>query len=168
MLATNRTQLEDDFARVVSEDRDLLLIRIQHSGGTKLEKDVLVRLKDQLKELAIKSGYPESQISDEWTSTDWKSGSGSLGAGLIDDPGDENLVINKTLVAAPLRTRISKLPAGMADVVIKLRRPFDARNLQLSEQTKDAIRKAVQSMELSSVRKLHFKVSSTNAGGRIH
>ncbi len=113
---------------------------------------------------SIKCGYLEPKVSEEWTSRDWMSSAGSLGTGLMDDSGEENLVITKELVAVPLQTRISKLHAGMADVCIKLRRPFDAHNLNLSDRTENAIRNAMQSMELSSRSKLHFQLSSTKAG----
>lgn len=164
LLETCRTYLEADLRRLSLKTGDVLLIRIQYSGGIKLEKDVMDRLKDQLERLAIQCGYLEPKISETWTSSEWMSGVGSLGTGLLDDSGEENLFLTKELVAVPLRTRISRLHAVMADVSIKLRQPFDAHNLTLSDQTKNAIRNAVQTMKLSSTRKLHFQISSTKAG----
>ncbi len=76
------------------------------------------------------------------------------------------MIVNKTLVAAPMRTRISKLRIGSGDVFIKLRRPFDALNLELSENTQEVIRHAVQSMRLNSTQKIVFHVSSTKAGAQ--
>ncbi len=167
LLETCRTQLDADLNELSQKTGTVLLIRIQYSLGTQLEKDVIVRLKDQLKELANKCGYLELKFSEEWTSSDWMSSIGALGTGLLDDSEEENLYVSKELVAVPVRTRISKLHAGMADVRIKLRQPFDAYNLNLSEQTKNAIRKAVQSMELSSRSKLHFQLDSTSAGAGV-
>lgn len=164
MLGAIRTPLETDLRTLSAKMDTYLLIRIQYSGEKKLEKEDIVRLKMHLKELAAKCGYRESQLTEEWTSTAWELGTGMLGSGLMDDPGDENLIINKTLIAAPVRTRVSKLRLGMADAMIKLRRPIDARNLEISDQTKDAIRSAIQSMKLSSKGKLFFDISSSKAG----
>ena len=167
ILAIRSPELKADLRKLSASASGQLLIRLQFTGDKKPTKSSLVRLKEQLKELANKSGYPESQISEQWTSSEWESGSGSLGTGLMDDPGEENLIINKILVAAPLHTRISKLHGGLCDAHIKLRAPIDARNLQLSDATKDAIRAAVGSMKLSSKGRLHFSVSSTKAGTEV-
>lgn len=164
LFATRHTQLASDLRKLSAKANGLLLIRLQSSGAGRASKDVIDRLKEQLKELATRSGFQETQITEEWTSEPWESGSASLGTGLMDDPGEENLIMNKALIAAPLRTRISKLKGGMGDMYIKLRSPIDARNLQLSDETKEMIRIAVRSMEPSPRRKLHFYVSSTRAG----
>lgn len=164
LLGAIRTPLENDLRTLSAKMDTQLLIRIQYSGEKKLEKEEIARLKMQLKELATKCGYRESQLTEEWTSTEWQLGTGMLGSGLMDDPGEENLIVNKTLIAAPVRTRISKLRSRMADALIKLRRPIDARNLEISDQTKDAIRSAIKSMKLSSKRQLFFDISSTKAG----
>lgn len=58
LLATLRISLEDDLRTLSGRTGDLLLIRIQYSGGKELEKDAIVRLKEQLKELSIECGYP--------------------------------------------------------------------------------------------------------------
>ncbi len=145
---------------------ELLLIVLQFAGNVKVEEPSVARIKQELKELAIEAGFSSVQFQQEWTSVEWDDGSGALGSGLLDDSGDEDLIVNKTLVAAPMRTRISKLRIGSGDVFIKLRRPFDALNLELSENTQEVIRHAVQSMRLNSTQKIVFHVSSTKAGAQ--
>lgn len=159
--------LEKDLNTLADGSKAMLLVRIQQTAGQEQQKELTDILKERIKKLANKCGYLELQFSSVSTSAKWDSGTGSLGTGLLDDPGDENLIVNDLLIAAPLRTRISKLQVAMGDAFIKLRQSIDGRNLDLSEQTKDAVRDGVNSMQLQSKNRLVFKVSSTQAGAEV-
>lgn len=159
-----RERFEADLRSMSAKDDRLLRILISHGGNKRLSKDAVVQLKEQLGKSAKSCGYREVEFTEQWTSTEWESGNGALGTGLLDDSGQENLIMNPMLIAAPLRTRISKLHIGSGDAFIELRQPFDARRQQLTDDTQTAIRRAVESMKLDTTRELLFHVSSTKAG----
>lgn len=156
--------LEADLKTLSAKNNQLLRIVIQHAGGPPADRESDVRLKDQLKQVATRCSYLKTQIGVESTSQPWDEGTGSLGSGLLDDGGEEDVTINEILVSAPIRTRISKLRIGQGDAYVKLRRPIDARNLQLSDTTAQHIRSAVDKMKLTNKKRLHFYVYSTQAG----
>ena len=141
-------------------DNSNLRISVRYQGFDR-NREAESRLKEQLSELANKVGFKKARVTSTWTSQSWED----FTARISDEPdGDELFINNEKIRAFSIQSNLSRLVAGDADCVVEIRRPFDGRQASLPADLRDAIRTAVDALNIKSRNKILFHLSTTEAG----
>jgi thiol-disulfide isomerase/thioredoxin len=161
----NESQFNDDLKKLATGEAPLLKLVLRYKLGEEGTRATQEALRTQLTDIAESAGFEEVSPSSVFTSATWESAYEPVRNFKETQPDRERIVEDELIRAYPLRTKLSKMVIGNADVVVEIKRPFDGREQEISKPLRASIKKAIVAMDLP-VKKgtLKFQVSSTAAG----
>jgi thiol-disulfide isomerase/thioredoxin len=161
----NEPQFKDDLKKLATGDRSQLKLVLRYKLGAEGTEVAQEAIQTQLTDIARTAGFQEVTSSAMFTSATWESVYEPVRDFKETQPDRERIVDDELIRAYPLRTKLSKMVVGNAEVVIEIKRPFDGRQQEISKPLRESIRRAVAAMDLPAQKgKLLFQLSSTAAG----
>lgn len=156
---------------------DLHALALAHSGNLKLvvrytlsgEPDISAEAKREilnaLEVIGRAAGFENVRATETSTTAAWDEAFARVYE--FDEPAEtsEPVVDSELVRTYPVRTRLSKMEFGSADCVVEIKRAFDGREQELSEELQAAIKQAVTAMNLPEKKGvLQYRVLTTTAG----
>lgn len=155
-------EMKSGLQRLAKRDPKLLLVRLQINLDSKPSKPHAESLKNEMIQIATEAGFEKTKVAEVFTSVRWSDDTDETVTGFLDDMQEENIIKNRVLTAAPVRTRLSKLLFSSSDAWVSLRQPLDTKNCELSDSTQRSIRDAIHSMKLDNPKLLLFYVNCSD------
>jgi thiol-disulfide isomerase/thioredoxin len=159
------SQFADELKKLATRDASQLKLVLRYKLGAEGTEEIQKAIRTRLVEIAQSAGFQAVRASETFTSATWESAFGEVRDFEETQADRERIVDDELIRAYPLRTKLSKMVVGNADVVVEIKRPFDGRQQDLTKSLLASIKRAVEALDLPPKKgKLLFQISTTSAG----